>query len=232
MNILRALAAIGLGIAIAGSIMLGTLYDPNWRWGTGIAMFFFSIATYLKAIHLGTGTLRGKFHIILGSGGAIFTAGIFVGLLGSDPLLLFGLHDLGRVIFIVAVILMLLGLMKQGYTLSAMEWIQVGLVFLVLAGTGLVFFYKLYGGATLSMSILVYLSLILLFVTLAVVRVYLGSSLGARWTLGALSVLFITLGDMAMAYQTMSGIEWWTIVQYASWSTLAVIMGIISSMWD
>jgi hypothetical protein len=37
---------------------------------------------------------------------------------------------------------------------------------------------------------------------------------------------------MAMVYQAMSGIEWWTIVQYASWSMLAVIMGIISSMWD
>lgn len=232
MNILRALAAIGLGIAIIGSVMLGTLNDPNWRWGAGIAMFFFCMATYLKAIHLGTGTLRGKFHIILGSGGAIFMAGIFAGLLGSDPLLLFGLHDLGRVTLIVAVILMLLGLMKQGYTLSAMEWGQVVLVFLILAGIGLGLFYGLYGGATLSMSILVYLSLILLFVTVAVVRIYLGSSLGARWTLGAVSVLFITLGDMAMAYQTMSGIEWWTIVQYVSWSMLAVIMGIISSMWD
>ncbi|RPI80008.1 MAG: hypothetical protein EHM45_00570 [Desulfobacteraceae bacterium] len=232
MNFLRALAAIGLGIAITASLMLLALNNPLWPWGTGLAMFFFCMATYLKAIHLGTGTLRGKFHIILGSGGAVFTAGILAGLFGSDPLLLFGLHDLGRVVLIFALILMLLGLMKQGYTLSAMEWGQVVLVFLVLAGIGLGLFYGLYSGATPLMIVLVYLSLILLFVTVAVVRVYLGSSLGARWTLGALSVLFITFGDMAMAYQAMSGIEWWTYVQYLSWSMLAIIMGIISSMWD
>jgi hypothetical protein len=232
MNILRALAAIGLAIAILGSTVLLFLNDSLWYWSTGFAMFFFSLATYLKAIHLGAGTLRGRFHIILGTGGAIFTAGIFAGLLGGENLLLFGLHDLGRVILIFSVIMMLVGLAKQGYTLSTVEWIQVVLVFLVLAGAGLWLFYGLYSGATSAMSILVYLSLIMLLFTISVVRVYLGSNLGMRWTLGAVSVLFITLGDMAMAYQTMSQIEGWTIVQYLSWSMLAVIMGIISSMWD
>jgi hypothetical protein len=232
MNILRVLAAIGLGIAFAGSLMLLILYDPLWRWGSGLAMFCFGLATYLKAIHLGAGTLRGKFHVILGTAAIILTAAIFAGLLESNNSLLFGLHYMARLVLIISVILMLLGLMKQGYTLSAIEWGQVLLVFGVLAGIGLWLFYGLYSGATISMSILVYLSLFLLIVTLAVVRIYLGSNLGTRWTFGALSVVFITLGDMAMAYQAMAGIEWWTVVQYLSWSMLALIMGIISSLWD
>lgn len=232
MNILRALAAIGLGIAITGSFMLLALYDPLWRWGVGLAMFFFSMATYLKAVHLGAGTLRGKFHVILGTASFLFAVSIAVGLASDNQSLVYGIHSFTRLIFIISVLMMLIGLFKQGYSLSAMEWVQVLLVFAVLAGLGLGLFYGLYSGATLHMSILVYLSLLILLLTLAVVRVYLGSNLGIRWTLGAVSVLFITLGDMAMAYQGMSGIEWWTVVQYVSWIILAIIMGWISSLWD
>jgi hypothetical protein len=82
------------------------------------------------------------------------------------------------------------------------------------------------------MTILVYVSLFIMFETMAVVRIYLGSDLGWRWTAGALSVICITVGDMAMAYSAASGLAVWETVQYLGWSVLGVIMCIISLMWD
>jgi hypothetical protein len=155
-----------------------------------------------------------------------------VGLVSTTQWQIFGLHYLARFIFIVSVALMFLGLQKQGYTLSAGAWIVVLLVFAALAATGLWFFYTLYAGATILMSILVYMSLFIMLEVLGVVEVYLGSNLGVRWTAGALSVLCVTLGDMSMAYGAVSGLPVWETVQYLSWSLLGVIMGIISLLWD
>jgi len=53
-----------------------------------------------------------------------------------------------------------------------------------------------------------------------------------RWTAGALSVLFITLGDLSMAYGAASGLAVWEAVQYLSWIGLGFIMGIICLLWD
>jgi hypothetical protein len=135
-------------------------------------------------------------------------------------------------IFIVSVFVMFIGLMKQGYTLSGGDWVQVLVVFAILTAIGLWFFHSLYAGATVLMSILVYKSLFIMLEALAVVRIYLGSDLGWRWTAGALSVICITVGDMGMAYSTTSGLAVWEIVQYLGWSIRSVIMCIISLMWD
>jgi len=208
------------------------LADPIWKWGAVIIMLCFGVAALAKAFHLRLNTLRGKFHVILGSAAVIFCAAIMVGLLSATPWQIFGVHYLARFIFILAVFMMLIGLMKQGYTLSAGDWAQVLVVFAILASIGLWLFYNLYAGATVLMSILVYMSLFIMLETLAVVRVYLGSDLGWRWTAGGLSVLCITLGDMSMAYSATSGIAGWEIVQYLSWSVTAAIMCVISLMWD
>ena len=122
--------------------------------------------------------------------------------------------------------------LKQGYTLSLGDWIQILVVFVILAGIGLWLFHSLYAGATVLMIILVYMSLFIMLETMAVIRVYLGSDLGWRWTAGALSVMCVTVGDMSMAYSATSGLAVWETVQYLSWSVMVAIMCIISLMWD
>lgn len=229
---LRVFIGAVMVLAFVVSLVLLILSDPNWRWCSGIIALCFGVAALGKAVHLRLNTLRGRFHLILGTGAVAFTAAITVGLTSTTPDPIFILHYLARLVFIISVGLMFAGLMKQGYSLSFLEWIQVLLVFAILTGVGLWLFYSLYAGATVLMSVLVYLSLFLLFETLAVVRVYLGSDLGWRWTAGALSVFFVTLGDMAMAYSATSGLAAWEIVQYLSWSIMASIMCIISLMWD
>ena len=232
MKAFRALIWIVMILAAIGSVALLALGNPIWKWGAVIIALCFGVAGVGKALHLKLDTLRGKFHLILGIGALIFCAAIAVGLVSTTPWQIFGLHYLARFIFIVSVALMFVGLMKQGYTLSAGNWIVVLLVFAALAATGLWYFYTLYAGATVLMSILVYMSLFIMLEVLGVVQVYLGSNLGARWTFGALSVMCVTLGDMSMAYFAVSALPIWETVQYLSWSVLGFIMGIICLLWD
>lgn len=232
MKPLRFLIGIVMVLSLVGSLGLLFLSNPVWKWGAAILALCFGAAALAKGVYLGLDNLRGKFHIILGSGAIALTAAITMTLVSSTPGLVFGLHYLARFIFIVSVAMMLLGLIKQGYSLSTFEWIQMLVVFAILAGIGLWLFYGLYAGATLLMSILVYASLFIMLETLLVVRIYLGSNLGIRWTLGAVSVLCITLGDMAMAYATTSDLPAWEIVQYLGWCSISFIMCSISLMFD
>jgi hypothetical protein len=232
MKAVRVFIGIVMGLSFVGSLVLLALADPTWKWGAGITALCFGVAALGKAFHLRLDTLRGKFHVILGAGAVSFGIAIIVGLTSQTPEHIFGLHYLARFIFMLAVFMMFIGLMKQGYTLSVGDWVQVLVVFAILAGIGLWLFHTLYAGATVLMIILVYMSLFIMLETMAVVRVYLGSDLGWRWTAGALSVMCITVGDMGMAYSATSGLVVWEIVQYLGWSCLSVIMCIISLMWD
>jgi hypothetical protein len=232
MKVFRALIWIVMILAAIGSLALLALGNPLWKWGTAIIALCFGVAGVGKALHLKLDTLRGKFHLILSIGALIFCAAIVVGMVSTTPWQIFGLHYLARFIFIVSVALMFVGLMKQGYTLSAGDWVVALLLFAALTAIGLYFFYTLYAGATTLMSILVYMSLFIMLEVLAVVQVYLGSSLGVRWTAGALSVMCVTLGDMSMAYFAVSGLPVWETVQYLSWSVLGFIMGVICLLWD
>jgi hypothetical protein len=232
MKPLRVLIGTVMVLALVGSLALLFLSNPVWKWGAAIIALCFGTAALAKGVYLGLDNLRGKFHVILGFGAIALTAAITTTLVSSTPGLVFGLHYLARFVFIVSVAMMLLGLIRQGYTLSTLEWIQMLIVFVVLAGIGLWLFYGLYAGANLLMSILVYASLFIMLETLFVVRIYLGSNLGARWTFGAVSVLCITLGDMSMAYAMTSGLPAWEIVQYLGWCSISFIMCIISLMFD
>jgi hypothetical protein len=219
-------------LSAIGSVALLALGNPLWKWGTALIALCFGVAGVGKGLYLKLDTLRGKFHLILGSGALIFCAAIVVGMVSTTPWQIFGLHYLARFIFIVSVALMFIGLMKQGYTLSAGDWVVVLALFTALAATGLWFFYTLYAGATTLMSVLVYMSLFIMLEVLGVVQVYLGSNLGVRWTAGALSVIFVTLGDMSMAYYAVSSLPVWETIQYLSWSVLCFIMGVICLLWD
>jgi hypothetical protein len=232
MKALRVFIGIVMGLSFVGSLVLLALGDPMWKWGAGIVALCFGIAALGKALYLKLNTLRGKFHVILGAGALILGIAIIVGLVSETPEYIFGLQYLARFIFMLSVFMMFIGLMKQGYTLSIGDWIQVLVVFAILAGIGLWLFHSLYAGATVLMTILVYISLFIMLETMAVVRIYLGSNLGWRWTAGALSVMCITVGDMGMAYSATSGLVVWETVQYLGWSVLGVIMCIISLMWD
>jgi len=229
---LRVLIWIVMVLSAVASVVLLALGNPLWKWGAGIIALCFGVAAIGKALHLRLDTLRGRFHLILGIGALIFCAAIVVGLLSTIQWQIFGLHYLARLIFILSVALMFIGLMRQGYTLSLDDWIIALVVFAALSAIGLWFFYTLYAGASVQMSILVYMSLFIMLEVLAVVQIYLGSNLGVRWTAGALSVAFVTLGDMSMAYSIVSGLPIWEIVQYLSWSLLSFIMGIICLLWD
>jgi len=232
MKAFRGLIWVVMVLAAIGSVVLLALGNPIWKWGAAIIALCFGVAGVGKALYLKLDTLRGRFHMILSIGALVFCAAIAAGLLSASQWQLFGLHYLARFIFIVSVALMFIGLMRQGYTLSLGDWIIVLVVFAVLAATGLWFLQTLYAGAPVLMSILVYMSIIILFEVLAVVQVYLGSNLGVRWTAGALSVLCVTLGDLSMAYFAASALPIWEVVQYLSWSTLSFIMGIICLLWD
>lgn len=81
-----------------------------------------------------------------------------MGLVSTTPWQIFGLHYLARFIFIVSVALMFIGLMKQGYTLSAGDWVVVLVLFTALAAVELPSFitggdspfpWGLWGSATL-----------------------------------------------------------------------------------
>jgi hypothetical protein len=232
MKALRIFIGMVMGLSFVGSLVLLALGNPMWKWGAGIIVLCFGIAALGKAFYLKLDTLRGKFHVILGAGALILSIAIIVGLVSETPEYIFGLQYLARFIFMLSVFMMFIGLVKQGYSLSVGDWVQVLVVFAILAGIGLWLFHTLYAGATVLMTILVYISLFIMLETMAVVRIYLGSDLGWRWTAGALSVMCITVGDMAMAYSATSGLVVWETVQYLGWSVLGVIMCIISLMWD
>ncbi len=219
-------------LSLIGSVVLMLMANPLWPWGSALTAFFFATAAVSKAFYLGPGTLRGKFHFILATGALFLFAAMVVMLVSGTTGVAYTLHYLARFVFIVSVAMMFLGLLKQGYSLSLWEWVQVVLAFGIITGVALWFFYGLYAGASLMTSVLVYMSIVLMFITLAVVRVYLGSSLGWRWTGGAISVLFITLGDMALAYYSTTASPVWEITQFISWSVMAGIMCVISLMWD
>ena len=232
MKAFRVFIGMVMGLSFAGSLVLLALGNPIWKWGAVITSLCFGLAALGKAFYLKLDTLRGKFHLILGTGALILGIAIIVGLASETPEYIFGLQYLARLIFMLSVFMMFIGLVKQGYSLSFGDWVQVLVVFAILAGIGLWLFHTLYAGATVLMTILVYVSLFIMFETMAVVRIYLGSDLGWRWTAGALSVICITVGDMAMAYSAASGLAVWETVQYLGWSVLGVIMCIISLMWD
>jgi hypothetical protein len=232
MKAFRVFIGMVMGLSFVGSLVLLALGNPMWKWGAAIIALCFGIAALGKALYLKLNTLRGKFHIILGTGALILGIAIIVGLVSETPEYIFGLQYLARLIFMLSVFMMFIGLLKQGYSLSFGDWVQVLVVFAILAGIGLWLFHTLYAGATVFMTILVYVSLFIMLETMAVVRIYLGSDLGWRWTAGALSVMCITVGDMAMAYSATSGLVVWETVQYLGWSVLSVIMCIISLMWD
>jgi hypothetical protein len=232
MKAFRVFIGMVMGLSFAGSLVLLALGNPIWKWGAVINSLCFGLAALGKAFYLKLDTLRGKFHLILGTGALILGIAIIVGLASETPEYIFGLQYLARLIFMLSVFMMFTGLVKQGYSLSFGDWVQVLVVFAILAGIGLWLFHTLYAGATVLMTILVYVSLFIMFETMAVVRIYLGSDLGWRWTAGALSVICITVGDMAMAYSAASGLAVWETVQYLGWSVLGVIMCIISLMWD
>lgn len=229
---LRALIWIVMILGAIGGLVLLALGNPIWKWMAAIIAFCFGVAAVGKALYLRLDTLRGKFHLILGIGALFFCAAIVVGFLSTTPWLIFTLHYIARFIFLASVVLMFIGLMKQGYTLSLGDWLIVLIIFAALATIGLWFFYTLYAGATILMSILIYSSLLIMLVVLANVQVYLGSNLGMRWTAGALSVLCVTLGDMGMAYFATSALPVWETVQYLGWSAVSFIMGVISLLWD
>ena len=232
MKAFRIFIGMVMGLSFVGSLVLLALGNPIWKWGAVITSLCFGLAALGKAFYLKLDTLRGKFHLILGTGALILGIAIIVGLASETPEYIFGLQYLARLIFMLSVFMMFTGLVKQGYSLSFGDWVQVLVVFAILAGIGLWLFHTLYAGATVLMTILVYVSLFIMFETMAVVRIYLGSDLGWRWTAGALSVICITVGDMAMAYSAASGLAVWETVQYLGWSVLGVIMCIISLMWD
>ena len=232
MKAFRVFIGMVMGLSFAGSLVLLALGNPIWKWGAVITSLCFGLAALGKAFYLKLDTLRGKFHLILGTGALILGIAIIVGLASETPEYIFGLQYLARLIFMLSVFMMFTGLVKQGYSLSFGDWVQVLVVFAILAGIGLWLFHTLYAGATVLMTILVYVSLFIMLETMAVVRIYLGSDLGWRWTAGALSVMCITVGDMAMAYSATSGLVVWETVQYLGWSVLSVIMCIISLMWD
>ena len=180
MKALRVFIGVVMGLSFVGSLVLLALGNPMWKWGAGIIALCFGIAALGKAFYLKLDNLRGKFHVLLSAGALILGIAIIVGLVSETPEYIFGLQYLARFIFVLSVFMMFIGLMKQGYTLSFGDWIQVLVVFAILAGIGLWLFHTLYAGATVLMTILVYVSLFIMLETIAVVRIYLGRiSVGA-----------------------------------------------------
>jgi len=225
------------GLALFWCLSLFFLSDPMWRWCIAIMAGCMTATIYLKAFYIGTDSLRGRFHLILGTGGFLLTISISCTLMAiSEPLML-SLHCLTRIVLLVSVLLMFLGLKKQGYTLSIGQWGEVLLVYALITGIGLWFFYVTFDVTDLLLTVLVYLSLLVLLVTISVVRIYLGSNLGWLWTAGAVAVLFITLGDMGMAYAssanlTTSSFKSLEIIQYGGWGTLCLIMTMVSLQFE
>ncbi len=225
------------GLTIFWSLSLYILDYPTWRWCIAGLAFCMSITIYLKGFYIGTDSLRGRFHLILGTGAGLLAIAIIGTLMEIPQPLMISLHCLARLVLLVSVTLMFIGLKKQGYTLSAGEWLEVLMVYFALAGTGLWFFYMKFAVTDILLTVLVYLSLMILLVTMSVVRIYLGSNLGWRWTAGAVGVLFISLGDMAMAYGSSAALAVSTstnleALQYGAWGALCFIMTLVSLQFE
>jgi len=229
MKLMRTATATVLGLAIFWCLALIVLGNPLWQWSIAVMGGCMTLAIFLKALHIGRDTLRGRFHVILSSGLGLVTISIIATLLEIPQPIMVTLHCFARIILLLSVTLMFLGLKKQGYSLSAYEWGEVLLVYLTLSATGLWFFYVTFEVTDLLLTLLIYLSLTVLLVTISVVRIYLGSNIGWLWTAGAVGVLFITLGDMGMAYgystslnpSTSAALE---MLQYGSWGVLGIIL--------
>lgn len=232
-------AALGTvtGLAVFWSLALFFLQNPLWQWCVAIMGACMTVTIFLKGFYIGHDTLRGRFHMILGTGAGLLALAIIGTLMVIPQPFMVSLHCFARIVLLISVLLMFLGLKKQGYTLTTTEWAEVLLVYLALAGTGLWFFYFKFAVASLMLTVLIYLSLIILLVTMSVVRVYLGSNLGWRWTAGAVGVLFITLGDMGLAYGSAVNLATSTsasldILQYGGWGLLCLIMTLVSLQFE
>ena len=237
MQFLRATLGTLTGLGVFWGFALFFLGDPLWQWCIVVLGTSMTLTIFLKGFYIGMDSLRGRFHAILGTGAALLTLAIIGTLVEIPHHFMVTLHCLARIVLLLSVALMHLGLKKQGYSLSITEWAEVLVVFLALAGTGLWFFFVTFTITDLLLTLLVYLSLSILLVTISVVRIYLGSNLGWRWTLGAVAVLFITLGDMAMAYCSSAGLSAVNlasleILQYGAWGMLCLIMTLVSLQFE
>ena len=237
MQIMRVTLGTLTGLGVFWGFALFFLENPLWQWCVVVLGASMTLTIFLKGFYIGMDSLRGRFHAILGTGAALLTLAIIGTLVEIPHHFMVSLHCLARVVFVISVALMHLGLKKQGYSLSITEWAEVLVVFVALAGTGLWFFYVTFTIPDVLLTLLVYLSLAILLITLSVVRIYLGSNLGWLWTLGAVSVLFITLGDIAMAYSSSAGLSAANlaslgILQYSAWGMLCLIMTLVSLQFE
>ncbi len=192
---------------------------------SALSFFIFGLVAWRKAISLKLETARAKLIAFLGTGGLFISAGFL-----TQGSLSHILNIIGYIFLIVGVVFMFINLYGMGYNLDPMEWIQVLIVFAVLSAVAV------YMGLNNEIStlgwILTGLSLFLILIASAVLRIFWGSDLGMRWTIGVFAGILLAIATVSYASFMSTGNIVYSLVAHFFYTSSGVMMAILYMLPD
>ena len=221
------LVLISLYIAfIAMGFVYYAIYNPTeLPYISAFSFFVFGIIAWRKALSLGWQNVRAKLIAFLGTGGLILSAGFMLS--GSLSTVLF---LIGYAFLIIGVILMLLNLLKMGYSLELMEWLQVIII------NAVIILFAIYMGYINGISlfgwIMTGISLLLIFIASIVLRIFWGSDLGIRWTIGVIAAILLAIATVTMSSFNSTREIVYFIISHGFYTVSGMMMGILYTLED
>ncbi len=192
---------------------------------SALSFFIFGLVAWRKAISLKLETARAKLIAFLGTGGLFLSAGFLTqGSISS------ALNIIGYVFLIIGVVFMFINLYKMGYSLDLPEWIQVLIVFAFLSGIAI--YMGMGNGISTFGWALTGLSLFLILVASAVLRIFWGSDLGRRWTIGVFAGILLAIATVSYASFMSTGNIIYSLVAHFFYTSSGVMMAILYMLPD
>ncbi len=192
---------------------------------SAVSFFIFGLVAWRKAISLKLETARAKLIAFLGTGGLFISAGFL-----THGSLSHILNIVGYVFLIIGVVFMLINLQRMGYSLEPAEWIQVLIVFAFLSAVAI--YMGLGNGISPLGWALTGLSLFLILVASAVLRIFWGSDLGMRWTIGVFAGILLAIATVSYASYMSTGNIVYSLVAHFFYTSSGVMMAILYMLPD
>ncbi len=192
---------------------------------SALSFLIFALVAWRKAISLKLETARAKLIAFLGTGGLFITAGFL-----THGSLSHIVNIIGYIFLIIGVVFMFINLYSMGYSLELMEWIQVLIVFAFLSAIAI--YMGINNQISLLGWILTGLSLFLILVASAVLRVFWGSDLGMRWTIGVLAGILLAIATVSYASFMSTNNLTYSLVAHFFYSSSGALMAMLYMLPD
>ncbi len=221
------LVLISLYIAfIAMGFVYYAIYNPaGLPHISALSFFVFGIIAWRKALSLGWQNVRAKLIAFLGTGGFFISFGFMLS--GDISTILF---LTGYAFLIIGVILMLINLLKMGYSLEMAEWLQVTIINAVVA------LFAIYMGYINGISpfgwIMTGISLLLIFIASIVLRIFWGSDLGIRWTIGVIAAILLAIATVTMSSYNSTQEIVYLVIAHGFYTLSGMLMGLLYTLQD